>query len=261
MINGSAVFDEYNHSFIIEPPKSIKAFNYSCGSVFDLSDIVEMYKEDTTYNCVLVSGKIVLIYDIVMSGSFIQHKLIYKKDADIGNKTRRGGQSQNRYQRNYEIDYNAYIKNVAEKMNTFIKDPKLLIIGGPSNIKSDLVSNQTFIKYFSDCEKKIVTTDNIDDTTINKIVSETDFSKNSEKVNIQIKRYISLTETDPDRLVFGDEILKNLNDCMLESIILPKDKSDRYEFYEKHKKHECNIIIDYDSIDTQFNTEFGVLFY
>lgn len=256
------MFDEYGHSMIVIPPKKIKSFNYSCGKQFDLGNILEMYKNDIIYGCVLACGKKYMLYNIIISGEHREYKLLTKKTVDMGTRHRSGGQSQRRFEHLYDEKYDVYIMKIAEAMNEMFTDVRGLIIAGPSMVKTNLISNKTYQKYFRDTDVTMITTEEINDVTICGIVDDFIPTKNTNKVNRKIEIYISLSNTDPDKLVFGPEEIKaGLQNYSLEAIIIPKDDEDTLKIIEEHKQHECDIYIDHDQIDRTFGMAIGIKYY
>jgi peptide subunit release factor 1 (eRF1) len=256
------MFDEYGHSMIIMPPKKVKSFNYECGKRFNLDNILEMYNKDIVYGCVLACGKKYMLYHIIISGKHREYKLLSQKTVDMGTRHRRGGQSQRRYEHLYDEKYDVYIMKIAEEMHEKFVDMRGLIIAGPSMVKTNLISNKTYQKYFRDTDVTMITTDDINDSTINGIVDNFVSTKNTNKINTKIKMYLSLSNTDPDKLVFGrDEIKEGLHNCILKAIIVPKDDDDTIKLIEEHKHHDCDIYIDHDTIDRTFGIPLGIKYY
>jgi len=123
-----------------EPPVSLKQSKYHCGKHFDfcfakgpgrhtVSDVDELVsilgQAQENRVVALVSGKLTLVYKVVMQGQTVTHvNLVAKIEGHLGNRHRRGGQSAPRFQRLNDEARVAYLKKIQS-----VTDKKCLFIG------------------------------------------------------------------------------------------------------------------------------------
>ena len=116
------VFDGFNHGILLEPPKRINRPFYKCEKCFILDDILEMYKAETTHGIALISGKGAYLYTLTQSGEHLEYKLLYSKNVKLQGKTRRGGQSASRIDRNREIKKGVYRQTIVDQLISVYMD-------------------------------------------------------------------------------------------------------------------------------------------
>lgn len=117
---------------------------YHCGRHFDIGDLLEVLKKaQERVTVALISGKITLVYDIVIQGHAVaQVKLASTIEGHLGNRHRRGGQSAPRFQRLNDEARVAYLK----KIQAAVKDKKDVLFVGTEDWASHfaLTKSQTF---------------------------------------------------------------------------------------------------------------------
>lgn len=126
-------FDETN---LIKP---ITRPLYECGSEFRIEHLEEMLSDDRIFGFIIVDGESCLFGKL--KGKV--KEVIAKLYSHLPGKTRRGGQSAARIDRNREIAINEFIKNIVESANRiFLTSEKVnvesIIIAGSAS-KKDLV--------------------------------------------------------------------------------------------------------------------------
>lgn len=151
----------YNGSILFEPAKKILRSEYICNNRFSLDIILEMYKRETVFGIVLISGKETRMYQITLSGSHRDVKLLYDRNVSLAGRTRRGGQSALRIDRLIDEKRNIYLTEISEIMskvfltnnNTecIVKD---MVIAGPANIKKELYNKELVQQFFTGKIKK-----------------------------------------------------------------------------------------------------------
>lgn len=220
----SSMFDVLDNdvSVLIEPPKRINQNNYVCSKRFMLDDILEMYKTETIWALVMISGEGSSYYKVNISGDYINIKKINKLKKQNAKTHKKGGQSAQRYDRAIEGIKKANIKStVDEIINTYLDIPNI-ILGGPTDMKNRV---QKYIKkHFSSI--KII---NTPDTNISLNVKQEcmdivnyHINKYDNKIINMIQEKIELAD---DKLVFGyNEVCEYLKIYMLEYIIIDKSK-------------------------------------
>lgn len=220
------VFDEFGKisdlgtSTIIFPPKKIQKSYYRCDDKFHLDLVLDMYEESTNYGIVLLSGKEYRCYILEINGVYRDFKLCYSGGARL-REHNKGGQSQNRFMRHAQEQRDYYYTNIIESMirvyminnNTELK-VKGLIIGGNSELRTDLMKMDKFQQYFSNKILQSVTIDEIHDNTVDDVYNRClevlgQFNMHDvNKIIDEIKNYIINLS---DKLVFGkDNILDEM---------------------------------------------------
>jgi len=242
----------YNGSILFEPAKKIPKSEYVCSNRFSLDTILEMYKSETVFGIVLISGKEARMYEITLSGSHKDIKLLYDRNISLAGRTRRGGQSALRIDRLIEEKRNIYLTEISETMakvfltnnNTdcIVKD---MVIAGPANIKKELYNKELVQQFFAGKIKKFVNTDNIHDGTVWEVfdksldvftTKELDYERN---ITEEVKQLV--LDCD-DKLVFGyDEVMALYNDHILSKLIIINNE-ELFEQVKQNNQCGCEII-------------------
>ena len=214
--------------------------------------ILEMYKRETVFGIILISGKEARMYCVTLSGSHRDIKLLYDRNISLAGRTRRGGQSALRIDRLIEEKRNIYLTELSETMskvfltnnNTecIVKD---MVIAGPANIKKELYNKELVQQFFTGKIKKFVDTDNIHDGTVWEVfdksldvftTKELDYERN---ITNEVKQL--MMDAD-DKLIFGyDEVMKLHNECMLSKLVVINNE----EFFEelaRDNSYGCDIV-------------------
>lgn len=221
----------YNGALLFEPPKKIPKSEYICDTKFNLATILDMYKTETAFGLVLISGKEARMYQMILSGSHKDLRLLYDRNISLAGRTRRGGQSALRIDRLIEEKRNIYLTELAETMvKIFLRNNntdcivKDMVIAGPANIKKELYNKDLVQQYFSTKIKKFVDTDNIKEDTAWEVFNKSldvftsEELDNERKITEEVKNLVLKAD---DRLVFGkDEILSLYEACMLSKVVV-----------------------------------------
>lgn len=211
-----------------------------------------MYKSETMFGIVLISGKEARMYQIILSGSHKDIRLLYDRNISLAGRTRRGGQSALRIDRLIEEKRNIYLTEISETMskvfltnnNTecIVKD---MVIAGPANIKKELYNKDLVQQFFTSKIKKFVDTDNIHDGTVWEVfgksldvftTKELDCERN---ITEEVKQLV--LDCD-DKLVFGyDDVMKLHQDCMLNKLIVINCE-EFFEELQRDNNYGCEIV-------------------
>jgi peptide subunit release factor 1 (eRF1) len=267
------VFSDYNNSCIILfPSKKINKSGYRCSNKFELDSILEMYKPETCYGVVLISGNGFRCYSVELTGTYKNFKLLDSMEVKLQNRHKTGGSSFKRFERIREEKQSLYVDLAAESaVKSFMKNNNTicavagLIIGGPGEIKKELLDTSLFNQYFSDKIVQTINTTEIVDGTIYEVYnkySEHLISDETKKAIVAIKEVDDLMTTDPDKLNFGDEVLQALKDCML-SKLLVSDKLNEIELLniKQLNTYDCELIPVEDYKLRQYGKYVGIKFY
>ncbi len=128
--------------FSMEPPSPLKSNIYRCDSVFLLDPIESMIEAKEMYALVVMDGRDATVALLKGSSVMVEKKIHSLAHAKI----RKGGQSQNRYQRLISESIEEYYKRVADSINElYAKNEfkiKALVVGGPGPAKEDFLSSK-----------------------------------------------------------------------------------------------------------------------
>lgn len=188
--------------------------DYICDKKFHLDHILEMYKEETTFGLVFITGKLYNMYKVVKTGNYYETIKVEGSTTRLPKKQKKGGQSAPRFQRLRDEAIEAYIKKVSEVIiktfmyenNTKCKINKL-IISGPSTKKTLLIETPLIKQYFNRKNNNEPIIINCEyDNDINSIKHL--FDENVQQCEDDTIKYIqTLLATADERMLFGiDEI-------------------------------------------------------
>jgi len=260
---------QYNGSLLFSPPKKLAKSVYICDSKFALDSIIDMYNDIvSSFGIVLISGKNCGIYTVVQTGYHIECNTIFKKSVDLQGKFDGGGQSQNRLRRIVEEKRAEYVSKMADQIvKSYMCDNNTkyivesIIIGGPSNLKHDLMNKSNIKQYFTSKIKLVVDTEHTDHHTALNLFHQhydTFVSEESHEVDDQVKTIKNMINMgDIDKLTFGfKETYENLKNAMLKYVIIKtnSDQTDSIKLDEATKvgcillHSRSRLLIDYGNI-------------
>ena len=164
-------------TILVEPPKKLTRSYYRCDNKFHLDIILDMYENEEKIGVCLMSGKELMIYVVTLSGKHIDYKLVKKLDIHLANKHNKGGSSSGRFGRIIQKVRENYVGVIVECiLELFVEEDgvncsvKHIIVGGPSQMKNDVVDVPEFKQYIGKYLFKTVTTNSITDRTIYDII-------------------------------------------------------------------------------------------
>ena len=101
---------------------------YFCGKHFITSPIEKLYpQDDLLFGLSIIHGEDTYIYTFTR----VDYNLVSKYEVDMPNRHNRGGQSQNRHQRNNDIIVGVYINNTVNLMKkAYLNDSNVPIVKG-----------------------------------------------------------------------------------------------------------------------------------
>jgi peptide subunit release factor 1 (eRF1) len=214
-------FEEFPGILLVQPPKKIKQFHYSCSDHFKLDTILDMYLEEKIHGVALVSSKLALVYKVSVTGADNQPTLLKRRDMNLATKHGHGGQSQHRMEHLREEQYRSHLEwVVSDLIHHYVNQSgqsivESLVLAGPTLFKKNLKEHPLFQKYFSGTQVRIVTTDSINEGTVTTVLDQIDLIPQQD----YLTEVRELLHRDPDRLVFGyDEIREALEAGQLEKL-------------------------------------------
>ena len=123
-----------------EPFKPINTTLYLCDNRFHIEPLEEILLDEKTFAFVIVDGDSYTL--ATLCGN--TQEILDHDDVNLPSKTRRGGQSSNRFARLREIARNEWVKDVCEMMKVILIDGNLIgkiegiILAGNSDIKHNV---------------------------------------------------------------------------------------------------------------------------
>ena len=227
----------------------IKRSEYICNNKFYLDPIIDMYDNNVIkVGICLASGKEYRIYILETNGKYNNIKLIYSDTEQLLKHHKKGGQSAQRFGRIRSSNYDRFVKEICEEVvkcymsnnNTEYLIDKL-IIGGPSELKKEIKDNELVQQYFGKIILKIISTDSINDLTINEVID------NSISEILNINHSLSIMDSlnkNPDFYVFGlENVLEKYLSGSLKCLMITDDLYDKLKHNFNNKKTtiiKCN---------------------
>jgi peptide chain release factor subunit 1 len=123
-------------TYVVIPPEPIKIYLYRCDSRFHTEHLQEMLREKETYGILLVDASNATI--ATLQGKKLD--IVRQMYSGVAGKTRAGGQSARRYERQRESRLNSYFTSLGQEANELflsIENLKGIILGGPGPTKFD----------------------------------------------------------------------------------------------------------------------------
>jgi len=230
----NSVFDGYNGSILIIPPKKITKRIYICDKQFKLDTLLKLYDDTEYYGLCLISGKETKLYQISVDRDY---KYIKRISTVLQKKQKKGGQSSTRIERIRREKYDHHIKKISETIvDTYLNDTKTgyhvkgMIFLGPSETKDKVRNHPLIRKYFSNrCPIiKVLPCGLITDSTIHTVMDECVASITEHDLKGEGKIFHRLQDmmvNDIDKLLFGEkEILEGIQTCIVKEVFVNDKK-------------------------------------
>jgi peptide chain release factor subunit 1 len=143
-------------SFIVEPPEKILSYIYRCDSVFLLDPLEDMLAEKDKYGLIVLDKREATLG--TLTGKVVEP--LKHITSAVPGKQRKGGWSQQRFQRLREIAVEDFYKRIGEHASRIFlqigagaKDIKGILIGGPSPTKEEFIKG-SYLHY--ELQEKII---------------------------------------------------------------------------------------------------------
>ncbi|MCW1293110.1 MAG: peptide chain release factor aRF-1 [Candidatus Parvarchaeota archaeon] len=237
-----------------EPKKSIKIRAYRCDEEFLIEPILSLYEPVEKYGLIVIDTKEASL------GILENTRIIPLKNISslVPGKTRKGGQSAVRFEREREGLILGFIKEVAEAAKNFFYNEKLngIIVGGPGNIKDKLIEELP-----TELKNKIIAvrpTQYSDEYGLQELVENSKdvlppVKKEREFVDRVLK---SISENDHLVAIGENNTLKAIEDDNA-SVVLISDgieETIQEKVFDTAKAH--NVEIQFISVDNPIGEEF-----
>lgn len=230
IFSGTDIYDEEYFKIFIPKIKCSK-FMYRCCNKF-LTDGLDEYLKEITGSIIFVNLQNLFVYNHTETG----FKMIERKSVDIGNRHNKGGQSQKRHERNFDIIKDNYMTIVSDKIKSLNTDKKWIF--GSTDIVNILVNEceGSFNGGFLEFDKNTIK--NIDKWTGYLKLDYKQFNKNEkilENVIEYIKINIDILDFDPNNKEnMRYYITKNIQDKSMNAIYLSVNS----KYYEQLFEYE-----------------------
>lgn len=239
-----------------------------CGKRFFTEPIEKLYpdEDESLFGLCIIHGEQSLIYTFTRS----DYNLIKRYDVQLPNRHNRGGQSQNRHQRNNDIIVNVYIDNVVQHIKeAFLGDYGVPIIEGIIFVGTGEKRFKVESKLPPILQKLVYRNDTITSTTTNieeilekyakSFIEEITLRKEVDIFNEFLGYLESQSDSISDRAVYGiKEVTKSFKDAQLQKLIIVKSKNST-KIKETSKSVGCEIkeISKNNIIGSRLLKEFG----
>ena len=244
----------YHESILIVPPKKINQSYYRCDKKFHLDPILEMYKRETSFGIVLVSGERSICYKVIKCGAHTEIKVIADTSVNLQKRQRKGGQSAQRIGRIRQEKEDSYVKKVSNMVvESYMKNNKTeysiegIVFAGPSLLKNKVRTHSLTIQYLDSRVLKIVDTPEIQDSTVWEVYEKCleEFATAEDKETVELIGTIKdMMINGIDKLTFGQkEMIIGLENCMLETLLISSDSNEELKKQiNKLNSYDCNVI-------------------
>ncbi len=170
--NGLALFARMpiNEGFSveeIEPPQPITRYSYSVDARFNLEPLRQMLRDQKIVGILALDAKQATFG--VLKGNQIE--VTDSMTSGVSGKTRKGGQSQRRYERERDMALTGFFHRIAEHAAKSFFDNKVnvLIAGGPGQTKNDFLKGDFLHYELSNMLLNTVDTQSADETALREV--------------------------------------------------------------------------------------------
>lgn len=231
---------------MFNPPNPIKKSYYRCDRKFHLNDLIYLYEDCLEYAIVLISGKKTMFY----LHSDNNTKLLKQITTTLPNSHKTGGQSAQRFERVRNEKIGWYIKKIVELMTIYYVSEglfkyKSLIIAGPAQLKITITDNEVFKKYFSIHLSETLTIPEIDENTINQVITQCSNTLLSQNNDLQLINDFEQLINNPnkiDLLIFGsNNVIEHLNSGLLKDVYVYFESSYKQKIISLNSKTTIKI--------------------
>lgn len=124
IFDSAGIEHEQKGCTVITPPRNVTTSLYRCDKQFIVDPLLPLFAPRLKYGVVEVGGEVTTLYEI--HGCDISK--VATVTSNIRNKHKRGGQSQNRFQRLRVIQIGSYISTIVEEIETCFRAADIQII-------------------------------------------------------------------------------------------------------------------------------------
>jgi len=224
----------------IEPPEELATRLYRCDQVFVVDPLKEMLAPKDVYGLFVIDRKEATIG--LLEGKKI--KILQKLESGVPGKSKKGGQSANRYRRVIEGKTKDFFRKCAEslKENFFdIKNLKGIIIGGPMPTKDEFLKDGGLVTALKD---KVIGMKDIgysDEHGIDLLVEASgDILEEQEIIHEKqvLEKFFNMLGKEKDKTAYGEEPVKRAIELAAVDVLYISKKFPKKDTKELIKKAE-----------------------
>lgn len=189
-----------------------------------------MFQESKeSYGTIIINGEESLFYKITENND----NLINKLSVHIARDHNKGGQSSGRFMRIHEADVKEYVKQIVERTIKYFTNDGLptiqeLIIIGPAIQKKSMLRNELDSTCLNRIPINVLTSDGTIETSllqVHNMIMKIDWQNENQ---IQ-EEFEELLRTNPDRLIFGDEIDIAIEEYRIKQLYIDSKQNNNYD--------------------------------
>lgn len=257
-----SIFDEnkiVSKCHTIIPPVPIRQYIYLCDRRFHTEGLHELYHQYPNYGLVIVSGEGCKCYII----NQINYKRLYHKNVQLAKRHKKGGQSQNRFQRSRDENISNYISIISDTITINLTENgvstiKRLFIAGHSDKKDLLAKSLSTIFPI-----EVLT---VDDTTTGfsiyqhyqQLKQSGKLDEKNDEAQIVIDEFCTLMETNVNKIVYSkEECSKHFKQGLIEKLVIHNS----IKFNQPKKTFGTKFYRTDSSFVKQFGGAIGILYY
>ena len=224
--NGLMMYSTAEEVQVVKPKVPINKCNYICGSKFDLTLLKSFLETDQPlFYYIIIDGESFVLATVQNYADTLQTNILASKKSFIRNRTRRGGQSALRFDRNRDITEAQFVKDCFEKFrdlfNANREIGKNVVVGGSSNVKNQFVEMLENIRVKP---LKIVDVGYPEERGLREAISITKETIKSFKENqnsLKISQFFEKMRSDVDMCVYGlEEVIEYIGKGNLEKLFI-----------------------------------------
>ncbi len=253
MFDTSGVQDHHINVFIPRNPNKITQKVYLCGKRFITSTIEHLFIPEHLqhrFGLLMLHGESAIISTFTKSG----HSIIKKFNKELASRHNKGGQSQNRHQRNHDIMVNNFNTFVSEDIIEAYTDDngcpivEGIVIVGTGDKRFSIIKKlpnvlQSIIIHNSTVKSKLVTPEEYLQLHSSKLIDNF-LIKQQNKIFQDFLTELNVSSGDTTKAVYGiKEVNIQFNQGLLKSIIVHQSILDRKgpQIRKVAKKCGCKV--------------------
>jgi peptide chain release factor subunit 1 len=224
--NGLMLYSTAEEVKVVEPKVPINKGNYICGSKFDLTLLKSFLETDEPlFYYIIIDGESFVLATVQNYSDTLQTNILESKKSFIRSRTRRGGQSALRFDRNRDITESQFVKDGFEKFRNLFNENreigKNVVVGGSSNVKREFVEMLNSIRVKP---LKVVDVSYSAERGLQEAISitkDTIKSYKEDKNSLKIGEFFEKIESNIEMCVYGEEeVTEYINKGNLEKLFI-----------------------------------------
>jgi len=214
----------------MEPPMPINVRTYRCDQNFQLDILKEFLEHKESYGLIILDRKEATVG--LLKGT--QIKTLVEMHSSVPGKFKAGGQSAQRFSRIREEATKEFLNRVndaAQKEFLGLKEMKGILLGGPGNLKNELMNSNYFN---NELKEKVVSIQDLSytgDFGLKELVERSQEVLAKEAIAEErkiIEKFLKLLSTDEHKVAYGEkEVRKALDLNAVEILLISEDVNEK----------------------------------